>query len=367
MSEDTDQSQKTEEPTPKKIEEARRRGQVAVSREVNTWMMLLVGTILLAMMAPELSGEIKGIILKFIERPHLIAFDRGNIGELMVQLMKDVAGVLALPMIIVFVIGLATGLVQNGFLLAPKALEPRFDKFNPVQGLRRMVSAQSWMEFAKGIGKVAIVGAVAVIPLLPLLGRLDTLPTFDVGMLPLELQGLVLKLLIGVLAVLAVITVIDFIFQRYQYMKQLRMTKQEVKEEYKQTEGDPSIKNRLRKVRSERAQRRMMQAVPEADVVVTNPTHYAVALKYEPEEMEAPKLVAKGQDLMAPRIREVAEEHGVVIVENPPLAQALYASVELDEEIPPEHYKAVAEVISYVWGVKGKLRPGGGQASAAAG
>ena len=159
-------------------------------------------------------------------------------------------------------------------------------------------------------------------------------------------------MLVAVLAVLAAIAIADLIFQRYRHKKQLRMTKQEVKEEHKQAEGDPTAKQRLRQIRQERARQRMMAAVPDADVVITNPTHFAVALKYDSEEMDAPRVVAKGQDLIAQRIREIAEDNDIIIVENPPLARALFASVELDDEVPPEHYQAVAEVISYVWGLR---------------
>ena len=364
MSEDTDQSQKTEEPTPKKINEARERGQVAVSREVNTWMMLLVGAILIAMFAPGLSSDLKIVLQKFIEQPHLIAMDRNGVGEMLLELAIDIGSVMGIPILAIMVIAVATGLVQNGFMLATKALEPKLEKFNPIKGAKRMFSARSVMEFVKGIVKIAIVGTIALIPLLPLFNRIDTLPTVDVGMLPQEIQTLVLKLLIGVLAVLFVIAIVDLIYQRYEHKKQLRMTKQEVKDEVKQTEGDPQVRMRLRKIRMERATRRMMQAVPDADVVVTNPTHYAIAMRYKPLEMEAPVVVAKGQDLIALKIREIAEEHDITIVENAPLAQILYSSIEIDEEVPEEHYKAVAEIISYVWNVKGRTMPGAEAAAA---
>ena len=171
------------------------------------------------------------------------------------------------------------------------------------------------------------------------------------------LNDVALQLLLVVVSIVAVIAGIDVVFQRYQHSKKLRMTKTELKDEYKQAEGDPLIKSKLRQIRTERARLRMMSAIPEADVVVTNPTHFAIALKYKPDEMDAPRCVAKGQDLVALRIREIAEENDIAIVENPPLAQALYASVEVDVEIPPEHYKAVVEVISYVWSLKGRLAP----------
>tara|TARA_R110002111_G_scaffold23592_1_gene52952 strand:- start:48 stop:596 length:549 start_codon:yes stop_codon:yes gene_type:complete len=169
------------------------------------------------------------------------------------------------------------------------------------------------------------------------------------------LHALVSKLLFGVLAVVTIIAAIDFLYQRFEHMKQMRMSRQEIKDEYKQTEGDPVIKQRLRQVRQERARQRTMAAVPDASVIITNPTHFAVALKYELDDMEAPVLIAKGQDFLALKIREVAEEHDIPIVENPPVARALYANVEVDQEIPQEHFKAVAEIIGYVFRLKGKL------------
>lgn len=170
------------------------------------------------------------------------------------------------------------------------------------------------------------------------------------------MKTLVVRLMVGILVVLLVIAVIDLLYQRFEHYKRMRMTKQELKDEYKQTEGDPHIKARLRQLRTERARQRMIQAVPRADVVITNPTHYSIALEYKPETMEAPVCIAKGLDNVALRIREVAKEHNIVLFENPPLARVLYDTVDIDETIPSEHYKAVAEVISYVFKLRGRLR-----------
>lgn len=358
MSEDADQSSKTEEPTSKKLSEAQERGSVAVSREVNTWLMLLAGGIVIIMAAPGIATGLEAALLKFVEQPHDILVDSHSLGPMMSELLLDVLRLLAFPFVLFLVVALASGMIQNGFKFSPKALEPKFDKFDPVKGAKRIFSTRQIVEFVKGIVKIAVVGSVAAVPLLPTFARIDTLPTYDLAFLPGQLHDLVLILLTGVLAVMAVIAVIDVLYQRWEHRKQLRMTKQEVKDEHKSTEGDPTIRQRLRRIRMERAQRRMMQAVPDADVVVTNPTHFAVAMKYAPDTMEAPRVVAKGQDLVALRIREVAEEHDITIVENKPLAQALFFGVDIDEEIPEEHYKAVAEIISYVWNLKGRKMPG---------
>ena len=356
MSDQTDDAQKTEEPTAKKISEARKRGNVARSMEVNTWLMLFAGTIIVAMVAPGLMQDIKTIALTYIERPHEFGFEIGNLSGLLLRTIYAVGFALILPAILLVSIAVATGIVQNGLVFAPKALEPKLEKFSPVTGLKRYASWRQWIEFFKGLFKIGVVGTVAVLLLMPEFERIDTLPTVDLVELLGLMHVLVLRLLVYVLGILSVITFVDVMFQRMNHRKQLRMTKQEVKDEFKQAEGDPHVKGRLRQIRMDRARQRMMQAVPEADVVVTNPTHYAVALKYEQEEMEAPVLVAKGQDLIAQKIREVAEEHDIPIVENKPLAQALFKGVEIDQEVPAEHYKAVAEVISYVWRVRGRLR-----------
>lgn len=211
------------------------------------------------------------------------------------------------------------------------------------------------MEFVKGILKIGIIGAIGVIILKPFYGGIDHMIGMPTPAVMDELSMLVLKLMSGILVVLLVVAVIDLVYQRYEHHKKMMMTKQELKDEYKQTEGDPHVRAKLRQLRQEKASARMMQAVPSADVIITNPTHYSLALKYDPEEMDAPVLVAKGIDELAMRIRESAKEHDIPLYENKPLARVLYDTVEVDQIIPPEHYQAVAEVISYIFKLKGKL------------
>lgn len=354
MSDQSDDAQKTEEPTPKKLDEARKRGNVARSMEVNTWLMLFAGTIIIAFLAPGLMSDVSSIAQVFIERPHEFSLEFDNLIGLLMRATLAVGGALLLPAVFMVVAAIATGLVQNGLVFSPKAIEPKLEKFSPIAGAKRLFSVRQLVEFVKGLIKISIVATIAVLLLAPEFRRLDTTPTMDLSEIMAILHGLVIELMIYVLAVLAVIAGIDLIFQRAQHRKRLRMTRQEIKDEMKQSEGDPHVKGRLRQIRMDRARHRMMQAVPEADVVVTNPTHFAVALRYNQEETEAPVVVAKGQDFIAQKIREVAEENGVPIVENRPLAQALFRTVELDQEIPTEHYKAVAEVISFVWGLRGR-------------
>jgi flagellar biosynthesis protein FlhB len=357
MSEETDDTQKTEDPTQKKVDEARSHGQVAISREINTWLMLAVGTLIIAMMLPMMMTRLRVALLPFIESPHLYALNIGATVHLMKATVFSVFLVVFLPLLFFFVIAMAGPIIQNGLVFSPKALEVKWDKFNPVNGAKRLFSVRQLIELPKGIVKLAIVGGVGVAALMPAFFSLDIIPSFALPDFLDALYTLILKMLIVTLAAFFVIAVLDLIFQRFQHLKQLRMSRQELRDEFKQSEGDPTARQRLRQVRQERARARMMQAVPEADVVVTNPTHFAVALKYEPEAMGAPRLVAKGVDLIAQKIREVAEEHGIAIIENPPLARALYAAVDLDEEVPPEHYQAVAEVISYVWNIEGRRMP----------
>jgi flagellar biosynthetic protein FlhB len=215
---------------------------------------------------------------------------------------------------------------------------------------------KSIAEFVKGIFKLAIVTVVGLVILKPYFSNIEHLVGLEIPSALKEMKTLTTQLLIGILVVLFIIAAIDFLYQRFEHMKKMRMSKQELKDEYRQSEGDPMVKSKLRQLRQEKARARMMQAVPGSDVVITNPTHYSVALKYDPQKNDAPVVVAKGVDDLALRIREVARENNVMIMPNPPLARVLFDTVEIDESVPPEHYKAVAEIISYVFRAKGKLK-----------
>ena len=351
---ESDESQKTEDPTSKRLSDAKRKGQVAISKELNTWMLLFGVAILLAMLAPALLGEMRDTLGEHIRLAHQIPMQEAEIGGYLLGLLWTIAKIMFVPFSLFLALALAAGYPQTGLIWAVAKLKPKLDKFNLVKGLKRWFSMSNLVEFAKGMIKIALVAIIGVSILAPEAGIVDTLPGTSIAFLLDEVHFLVLKVLAGTLALLFAITIADIFYQRYQHIKQLRMTKQEVKEEFKNMEGDPQIKARLRQIRNERARARMMQSVPTADVVVTNPTHFAVALAYKPEEMEAPQVVAKGQDVLAFKIREIAEEHDIMIVENPPLARGLYAAVDIDEYVPEEYYKAVAEVISYVFNLKGK-------------
>jgi flagellar biosynthetic protein FlhB len=350
-----DDSQKTEDPSDKKLGRAKDQGQVAQSQEVKSWLILLGGTGGLIALGPHMAESLKRTMLPYIERADAVPVDFNHLHVLLADLSVEIGIVLAPILGLLFVLAIIANVGQFGLIFAPEKIQLDLSKLSLIKGIKRMVSVRALMEFLKGILKLVAVGVVSFAMALPLLDDIRLIPFMEIGQSMDRIQLVATMLSIGTVGVMTLIAAMDFAFQRYSFRKQMRMSKQEVKDEYKQAEGDPHVKARIRKVRMERAQQRMMAAVPTADVVVTNPTHYAIALEYKMNEMPAPKVVAKGIDHLALRIRAVAEENDVPVVENPPLARALYASVELDDEIPPEHFKAVAEVIGYVMRLKGKL------------
>ncbi len=356
MSDDNDDSQKTEEPSWRKLDEARSKGQVPQSREVTNWFVVLGATGGMMLFAPRIATAMQNAMFRFIEQSAELRLE-GAFREAILGTMSEVALATLPAFLVLMAAGLAGPVLQTGMIFAPDKLVPKFSHLSPGQGVKRLFSVRAFMEFLKGLLKMAVVAGVAVSLLRPELARLPLLPSLGTTAIGHEIMTLSWRLAIGVIAVLTVIAIADFAYQKLSFMKSMRMSKQEVREEYKQVEGNPVFKSKLRQIRTERARRRMMAAVPGASVVVTNPTHFAVALQYEMNSAGAPRVVAKGADLIAARIREIAREHKVPIVENPAVARALYATVELDEEVPAEHYKAVAEIISYVLRLKGMLKP----------
>lgn len=353
MADEQDESQKTEDPTEKRLEEARKKGQIYNSREINSFLILFAFALLIGWGADDIFRSAGRDMAQFIQRPEGMPADAGALSDIMQATLINVVALMAVPMLAFVVAALFAGFVQKPLIFSWETVRPKWEKVSPVKGLKRLFSLRSVVEFLKGIVKITIVGLVAFFAVWPYRGELLRLPNTDIEGLLLFLQDTALRMLIGVLIVLFFIALLDYLYQRYEYIKNLRMSKQEIKDEYKQQEGDPLIKQKLRAIRMERARNRMMAAVPTSDVVITNPTHYAVALKYEQAKMAAPQVVAKGKNKVAFKIREVAEEHKIPVVENPPLARALF-TVPLEEEIPLEHYEAVAKVISYVYQLKGK-------------
>lgn len=355
MSEDSGQ-EKTEEPTDRKVSKAREEGKVAKSQEVSSWFMLLALAMMIGIFGQWIFRDLGDIMVRFIAQPESFALDESGIHGTASDIIDDIVAVLFLPFLFIICAALISSVVQNGVVFSTEQLKVDFSKIGFKKGLSKMFSMNSLAEFGKGIVKISIVSIIVCMVVWPERDQLVAMITMEIPEFLLALQATALKVVVTVLAVLTLITVADIVFQRYQHTKSLRMTKQEIKDEQKQTDGDPKVKRRLAQIRFDRARQRMMTAVPSADVIITNPTHYAIALRYDQAAMEAPRLLAKGVDNMAQRIREVGRENKVPIVENPPLARALYASVEIDQEVPPEHYQAVAQVIGYVMRLHGKLR-----------
>jgi flagellar biosynthesis protein FlhB len=326
-SDDQDDSQKTEDPTPKKLEDARRKGQVALSREINNWVMLLAGTLVALAMMPSALEDLTVLLRTYFEKAHDLPSVPGGMQFLVVEALKQILIILILPLLFLVAAAFLGPFVQIGPLFAPEIIKPEISKISPIKGFGRLFSMRSIVEFVKGILKIVIIGAVGTMILMPFFGSVDHMVGLPIPVALEEVKILTMKLMIGILVVLFVIAVLDLLYQRYEHFKQMRMTKQELKDEYRQSEGDPHVKAKLRQLRQERARARMMQAVPTADVVITNPTHYSIALKYNPEENDAPIVVAKGVDDLAMRIREVAREHDVIILPNPPLARILFETV----------------------------------------
>ncbi len=342
---------KTEDPSQKKLEDAHKKGDVAKSQEVVTWFMLLGSAAIFSMMAPgtaaNLSESLKLILMNADQ------FELGGAGfsAFFNGLALALLGTVLIPLVVLSSCAILANLIQHRPLLSAEPLIPKFSKISPLAGAKRLFSTESLVNFGKGLLKIGVVGTVVVMVVWPERDRLDTMMTADPLMILADFQEIGIKIFTAVLAIVTVIAFADYLYVRQKWWKKLMMTVQETRDEYKQMEGDPHIKGKLRQLRQERSRKRMMAAVPDATVVITNPTHFAVALKYD-KAMKAPKCVAKGADAVAFRIRELAKDNDVPIVENPPLARALFASVEVDETIPNEHFKAVAEVIGFVLRLK---------------
>jgi flagellar biosynthesis protein FlhB len=347
-----DDDQKTEEPSGKRLTEAQEKGQVVESQEVGHWFMLFAATLIVALFAGSIARSMGNRLLPFLEAPHLIAMDSGRLLDMLFRLTGELALLLLVPVVILIVAALAANRLQHSSVFSFEPIMPKLSAIDPLKGLKDMFSTNALVDLTKSLLKLGIVGGAGVLVLWPERHRLDAAAAMEPIDIAVLSKGLIIKLMITVLVVLAVIATLDYGWAWWRHHKNLRMSKQELKDEHKDSEGDPKIKAKIRQIRLERAQKRMMAEVPTASVVVTNPTHYAVALKYDGTSMSAPRLVAKGVDSMAKKIREVAEQHGVPIVENPPIARAIHANVELDQEIPPAMYKAVAEIIGYVMKLK---------------
>ncbi len=358
---DDEWGEKTEEPTAKRRSESRGKGQVAKSQDLSTAAVLLASFVGLYAFGPGILHALKDTMVLIFQAMSDVEVDMQSVTAFTLSgavMMVKVVG----PLVLTVMAGaLAINLYQVGFLITFHPIEPNLDKFNPVQGLTRIFSTRNLMKFAQSLAKVCLIGGIVAWKLYVDLPQTFVLMEAEAGQIMVFIAERIWELALWVTGALLVVGILDYMYQRWQTEQELRMTKQEVKEEMKQMEGDPKVKERRREIMRKLFQQRMLKKVPQADVVVTNPTHYAVALQYDPDEMAAPVVLAKGADLMAKRIRELAAEHEVPMVQRPVLARALYDKVEIGSPIPEDLFSAVAEVLAYVYQLAGKL-PGGRKA-----
>jgi flagellar biosynthesis protein FlhB len=351
MADKSDDTEKTEDPTQKRLDDALERGDVAKSQEINTWFVIAGATLVLSTFAGSIGDGFQTPLRNLIANSWQIRTDGPGLLALTAQIGYRLAAVLGVPLLLLMMAAVAGNVIQHRFVWSGESLKPKLSKISVVSGAKRIFGKQAAANFAKGLFKLIALGAVMTAVLWPERSRLDAMVRLDLDALLGITKSLTLQLLGAVIVMLALVAIADYLFQYRQWFERQKMSLREMKEEFKQSEGDPHIKARIRQLRHVRMKKRMMAAVPKASVIITNPTHYSVALSYE-RGMSAPVCVAKGVDNIALKIREIAREHDIPVVENVPLARALYAVVEIDDEIPAEHYHAVAEIIGYVMGLK---------------
>lgn len=348
--------ERTEKATPKRREEARKRGQVARSIEINSAVILLSTFLAIKVLSPWLGMQVAGFGGSIFRDFLLQDFDQKTLLHLLVLTALSFFQVCLPVMAVALGAGLVANYLQVGFLFTGAPLIPRLERINPISGWKRIFSRRALLELGKAVAKVVIIGYIVYSTIkanIYIFPRLVDMSVVDaVG----QIGDLSSKIILKIGVFLLLLAVVDYIYQYWEHSKSLRMTKKELKDEYRQYEGDPLIKGRIRQRQRQVSYHRMMQQVPKADVVITNPTHYAVALRYEPEEMNAPVVLAKGVDALALRIREIASQHGITIYEDPPLARVLYQTVEVDQVIPPELYEAVAGVLAFVYRLRQRRR-----------
>jgi flagellar biosynthetic protein FlhB len=345
--EDRHDADRTEDPTQKRLDEAVRRGDVVKSQEVSTWFIIAGATLIVLAFSNSMVGNLAMTFRGLVANAHDIPMNPNGVLAIASRLGRETLTAVAIPFILLMLAAVLGNLIQHRLVWSAEPLRPSLSKISPIAGLKRLFSKLAMVNFAKGLAKLVLIGAIMVALMWPQRYRLESLVGTELTGILVLTRSLSLEILGAVVAILALVAAADYLFQYRQWFERQKMSKQELKEEFKQAEGDPTIRAKMRQMRQQRSRKRMMAAVPKASVVITNPTHYAIALHYE-RGMDAPVCVAKGVDLIALKIKEVAGEHEVPVVENPPLARVLHATVEIDEQIPAEHYKAVAEIIGYV-------------------
>lgn len=349
-----DKDEKTEPATDKRREESREKGQVVKSREVTSVAVLVAGVVYFSFLSGQMGTTLMNLTRFFFTEAAFGDDSKENLFRIFMEAAQGVGWAIMPLLGVVVIFSLASQIFQFGFLFSPKAMMPKFSKLNPWEGAKRLVGKQGWMDLFKSLAKVALVSYVGYITIVEVWTYLPHFSQMTASEFLNDFTSIALKIAIRCAAVLIFLAGLDYAFQRYSHEQNLKMTKEEVKQEYKQREGDPMVKGRIRQVQREISRKRMMSSVPEADVVITNPTHFAVAIQYDREHMEAPVLVAKGRGFIAQKVREIAKENDVPVVENKPLARGLYKAVQVGQAVPAEFYKAVAEVLAYVYTLKNK-------------
>ena len=346
-----DDTERTEDPTQKRLDDALEKGDVAKSQEVNTWFIIAGATLLLTTFSGSMGSGMLGPMRNLIANSWMIRTDGPGLLALLQHIEYALIAAVGIPFLMLMLAAIAGNMIQHRLVWSTESLKPKLSKISPGAGFKRVFGKQAIANFVKGLFKVVALGAVMTAVLWPERHRLEAMVYFDPAALMGVTTSLTLQLMGAVVAMLAAVAIADYFFQYRQWYERQKMSLQEMKEEFKQSEGDPHVKGRIRQLRQQRMKKRMMAQVPKASVVITNPTHYSVALAYD-RGMAAPVCVAKGVDNVAFKIREIAKQHDIPIVENVPLARSLYATVDVDEEIPVEHYHAVAEVIGFVMRLK---------------
>ncbi|WP_100330925.1 flagellar biosynthesis protein FlhB [Bacillus xiapuensis] len=347
--------EKTEKATPKKRQDSRKKGQVAKSQDINTAISFFAVFGFLFIAASFMGKRIIQLFHHSLEDYLLMPVTEANLKLIVMEIMEQLMYILGPVMLVALLAGLAANYLQVGFLLTGEPLKPKLEKIDPIKGFKRIFSMRALVELLKSIMKISFIGAVTFLVLWSNIEKVLKLSFKSIADSLQTVGILTLQMGLAASAVLLFLAVLDYLYQKYDFEKSIRMSKQDVKDEYKNMEGDPMIKSRIKQRQREMAMRRMMQEVPEADVVITNPTHFAIALKYDEEKLDAPYVVAKGVDYMAQKIKYIAGENDVTMVENRPLARALYDQAEIGDPIPEEFFKAVAEILAYVYRVKNKL------------
>ena len=353
MAEDTGQ-EKTQEATPRRKQQARDRGQVASSRELNTMLMLLSGGAAAAILGPFLVSQLVGIFQKYLHMDRAAIYDVSQMRVLFSEAVMDAFWGIAPFFLILIIAAIAGPLMMGGINLSGKAISLKLEKLDPIKGLQRIFAWRGLVELLKALAKFLIIGSVAIVFLYSQADQYLGLGQEPVMQAMAHAMDLLIWGFIAISTTMILIALVDVPFQLWDHNQQIKMTFQEVKDDNKDTEGDPELRGRIKRMQREMAQRRMMAEIPTADVVITNPEHYSVALRYKPEKMNAPIVVAKGADVIAMQIRKIANEYDIPILAAPPLARALYHTTEINGEIPSGLYLAVAKVLAYVFQLKQK-------------